>query len=594
MRRPSLRHPGRGRDDTGKGQADSGKGQADIGRAADRQPTDSGEPAGGQPAGSGEPAGREWAGSGERTGGGEPAGAGEQGGVAAGTIRLGRPAGRWVILATVLGSGMAMLDGTAVNVALPAIGRALKTSLGGLQWTISGYTLALAGLILLGGSLGDRLGRRRVFLAGVVWFALASALCGVAPLIGVLIAARVLQGVGGALLVPGSLAIIQASFAAEHRARAVGAWSGLGGLAAAIGPLLGGWLVVTAGWSWVFLLNLPVAAVVIIVTLRHVPESRDAGAARRFDVLGACLAALALAGTTYALIGTPGRGGSAASRIAAAVLGGAAATAFVVVERRRGRAGPPGRPAPMVPLDVFASRQFSAINAITFCVYGAFGGMLFLLVLQLQVSAGFSALAAGTALLPVTVLMLLLSPRSAALAQRIGPRWLLTCGTLTCAAGMAAMLRIGDRASYLADVLPAVLVFGFGLSMVVAPLTATVLASADVRHAGVASGINNAVARAAGLLAVAGLPAAVGLRAADYHSPALLGSGFRATMIICAGLLVMSALLAATLIDDRVLEPVPGHQVAVPDSSRVCAVQSPPLECGPPESERLVSYPGRA
>jgi len=270
--------------------------------------------------------------------------------------------------------------------------------------------------------------------------------------------------------------------------------------------------------------------------------------------------------------------------IAAAVIGAAAAVAFVAVERHRG-AGAPGRgPAPMVPLDVFASRQFSAINVITFCVYGAFGGMLFLLVLQLQVGAKFSALAAGSALLPVTVLMLLLSPRSAALAQRVGPRWLMTGGISTCAAGMLLMLRIGDHASYLTDVLPAVAVFGFGLSLVVAPLTATVLASADVRHAGVASGINNAVARAAGLLAVAGLPAAVGLRAADYHSPDLLGSGFRTTMIICAGLLALAAVLAATLVDDNVLQSAADHPVAEPLGTRNCAVEAPPLECS-----RLVS-----
>jgi MFS family permease len=528
-----------------------------------------------------------------------------------GTIRLGRPSGRWVIVATVLGSGMVMLDGTAVNVALPTIGRQLDTTLGGLQWTVSGYTLALAGLILLGGSLGDRLGRRRVFLIGVAWFALASALCGVAPGIVVLIAARVLQGAGGALLVPGSLAIIQTSFDPSDRPRAIGAWSGLGGLAAAVGPLLGGWLVVSAGWRWVFLLNLPLAIVVISVTLRHVPETRDDQAAPRFDVLGAGLAAAALAGITYSLIGSPGRSGAgAASQIAAAVLGGVAAVSFVAVERHRGRAAPesaprgsaaPGSsatpasvarirtapvsaargravlgragrgatvprhsPAPMVPLDVFASRQFSAINVITFAVYGAFGGMLFLLVLQLQVGAGFSALAAGASLLPVTVLMLVLSPRSAALAQRVGPRWLMTSGISTCAVGMLLMLRIGDNARYLTDVLPAVAVFGLGLSMVVAPLTATVLASADVRHAGVASGINNAVARAAGLLAVAGLPAAVGLRAADYHSPALLGSGFRAAIVICAGLLAVAAVLAVTLVDDKVLAASSDHAIAEP------------------------------
>lgn len=473
---------------------------------------------------------------------------------------------------------MALLDGSAVNVALPTIGRELSTSLGGLQWIVSGYTLALAGLILLGGSLGDRLGRRRVFVTGVIWFALASALCGIAPDTAILIAARVLQGVGGALLVPGSLAIIQASFTPQDRPRAIGAWSGLGGIAAAVGPLLGGWLVVTAGWRWVFLINLPVAAAVVAVTMRHVPESRDDQATGGFDVLGASLAALALAGITFALIGGPGGSGSAGV-IVAAVAGVAAGVAFVAVERARGRLGRSHRVAPMLPLDVFASRQFTVINVITFCVYGAFGGMLFLLVLQLQAGAGFSALAAGTALLPVTVLMLLLSPRSAALAQRVGPRWLLATGIVICAAGILLMLRISDSASYLADVLPAVAVFGLGLAMVVAPLTATVLASAEVRHAGVASGVNNAVARAAGLLAVAGLPAAVGLHAADYHSQALLGVGFRQAMVICAAVLVVAAVLAATLVDNDVLRDTPERQVVRPMSTRMCAVEAPVLQC---------------
>ena len=266
--------------------------------------------------------------------------------LADGGVRLGRPGGRWIILATVLGSGMALLDMSAVNVALPTIGRTLPASLGGLQWIVSGYMLSLAGLILLGGSLGDRYGRRRVFVTGVIWFALASALCGLAPDIAVLVAARVLQGVGGALLVPGSLAIIQSSFASDDRPRAVGAWSGLGGLASAAGPLLGGWLVVTAGWRWVFLLNLPLAATVVAVALRHVPETRDEQANRRFDVLGACLAALGLAGVTFALIGGPaGSGVGPAWLVAAAAVGLGAAAAFLRVERRRGRAAAPDSPA---------------------------------------------------------------------------------------------------------------------------------------------------------------------------------------------------------------------------------------------------------
>ena len=313
-----------------------------------------------------------------------------------------------MLLATVLGSSMAFLDATVVNVALPTIGRHLGASLGGLQWTVTAYTLTLAGLILLGGALGDRLGRRRIFIVGVGWFALASALCGLSPDIGVLIAARTLQGIGGALLTPGSLAIIQATFAAEDRPRAVGAWSGLGGVAGAAGPLLGGWIVQAAGWRWVFLLNLPLAVVVIAVAARHVPESSDPSAHGRFDVAGAALAALALAGITYALIEAGGGGGPAGPAIAAAA-GLVAAAGFVRVERRRGRS--PDRTPPMLPLDVFASRQFTSVNVVTFLVYGAFGGMIFLLVLELQLVAGFSPLKAGTALLPTTILMLLLSSR---------------------------------------------------------------------------------------------------------------------------------------------------------------------------------------
>jgi EmrB/QacA subfamily drug resistance transporter len=515
----------------------------------------------------------------------------------AGQVRLGGPSGRWVILATVLGSGMAMLDGTAVNVALPAIGRQLSASLGGLQWIVSGYTLALAGLILLGGSLGDRLGRRRIFVTGVIWFALASALCGLAPTIAVLVAARVLQGIGGALLVPGSLAIIQASFAPRDRPRAIGAWSGLGGLAAAVGPLLGGWLVVAAGWRWVFLINLPVAAAVVAVSLRHVPESQespDQQVTRKFDVLGAALAALALAGITFALISGPSAGGSGLIPVViAAVAGGGAAAAFIGVERSRGRSA--SGPAPMLPLGIFASRQFSVINVITFCVYAAFGGELFLLVLELQVAAKFSALEAGSALLPITVLMLVGSPRSAVLAQRIGPRWPLTAGSALCATGLLLATRIGVHASYLGDVLPAVIVFGLGLTLVVSPLTATVLASADVGHAGVASGVNNAVARAAGLLAVAGLPAVVGLQTTAYHSADLLTHGFRLAMIVCAGLLVLAGALAVSFVDDRVLsgEPVQPEEPAAAAAGRAglraCPVGAPQL--GYPSRTGQPSWP---
>ena len=496
---------------------------------------------------------------------------------APGRIRIGQPRGRWVITATVLGSSMAMLDSTVVNVALPTIGRELHTSLAGLQWVVTAYTLTLAGLILLGGALGDRFGRRRVFLIGVIWFALSSALCGVSPGIGVLIGARALQGIGGALLTPGSLAIIQSSFAPDDRPRAIGAWSGLGGVAGALGPFLGGWIVGSIGWRWIFLLNLPLAAAVIAVTIRHVPESRDPTAQGRFDIAGAALAALALGGITGALIEAPSP--LLPASLVPALAGVAAGVAFVLLERRRGRH--PDRVPPMLPLGIFSSRQFTAINVITFIVYGAMGAVFFLLVLTLQVVAGFTPLQAGISLLPSTAAMLLLSSRAGALAQRFGPRWLMTGGLLIAAAGLALLTRIGLDTSYVTDVLPAVLLFGIGLSMTVAPLTATVLASADERHAGVASGVNNATARAAGLLAVAGLPAAVGLSGAALHMRRALDHGFQEAMLICSGLMVLAALGSALLVDNDVLRPASGEPVAEPECLRNCAVGAPPLEPGP-------------
>jgi EmrB/QacA subfamily drug resistance transporter len=493
-----------------------------------------------------------------------------------GSIRLAEPRGRWVLAAAVLGSSLAFLDSTVVNVALPTIGKELNTSLAGLQWIVTAYTLTLAALILLGGSLGDRLGRRRVFLIGVVWFALASLLCGVSPDIGVLIAARALQGIGGALLTPGSLAIIQATFFPADRPRAIGAWSGLGGVGAAVGPFLGGWIVGSIGWRWIFLINLPLAAAVVVVTARHVPETRDPTASGRFDVAGAVLAALSLAGVTDALIEAPAHGAARAAVAGAAGL--VAGAAFLVLERRRGRPG--SRTAPMLPLDVFASRQFTAVNVVTFLVYGALSGFLFLLVLDLQVVVGFSPLQAGVSLLPSTLILLALSSRAGALAQRFGPRWMMTAGTLVTAVGLLLATRIGPGASYLTDVLPAVVLFGLGLSATVAPLTATVLASADVRHAGVASGVNNAVARAAGLFAVAGLPLAVGLTTAGFREPVTLENGFRAAMAVCAGLLVAAAVLSAVTIDNGVLRTPSGEPAPEPECLTNCPLGAPPLEPG--------------
>ncbi|MGY2084237.1 MFS transporter [Blastococcus sp. SYSU DS0539] len=467
-------------------------------------------------------------------------------------LRMGTPQGRWVLLATVLGSGVAMLDATVVNVALERIGSDLDADFAGLQWTVNAYTLTLAALILLGGSLSDRFGRRRVFIVGVVWFAAASALCGLAPDIGTLVAARALQGVGGALLTPGSLAIISASFAGSDRAAAVGAWSGLSGVAGAVGPFVGGWLV---EWSWraVFLINLPLAALVIVVAARHVPESRDPGAAARLDWTGTALVAAGLGALTYALTAAGDRGAGPVVWLGAAA-GVLALVAFVAVERRSRH--------PLIPASLFADRQFSAANAATLFVYAALGALFVLLVLQLQVVSGFSPLLAGTALLPVTALMLLFSARVGALAQRIGPRALLTAGPLVSAGGVLLMLRVGADASYLRDVLPAVAIFGAGLTLLVAPLTATVLASAEDRYAGVASGVNNAVARAAGLLAVAVVPVAAGIGGTDYTDPAAFADGFRTAMLILAGLLAAGALVSVAFVRRPLGDDAPAPEPA--------------------------------
>lgn len=494
-------------------------------------------------------------------------------------VRYGRPDGRRVLLATVLGSAMAFLDATVVNIALPRIGGEFHGGAAALQWVVNGYTLSLASLILLGGTLGDRFGRRRVFVVGVAWFAVASLLCGIAPDMGTLIAARVLQGVGGALLTPGSLAIIEASFHPDDRARAIGAWSGLGGVAGAVGPFLGGWLVEVATWRLVFLINVPVAVLVCVVALRGVPESRDPSAPRRLDVPGVLTAAAGLAGLTYGFTAWPERGGSSPVVVGALAVGVAGIAAFVLVERHTRE--------PMLPLDTFRSRAFSAANLVTFAVYAALSGVFFLVVLNLQVVAHFTALSAGMAMLPVTLLMLLLSARAGALSQRIGPRIPMTAGPIVCAGAMALFSRIGADSTYVRDVLPPVVILGLGLSLTVAPLTATALGSVESRRAGVASGVNNAVARAAGLLAVAVLPLAAGLGVGSLTVAADLGPMYRRAMLICAVLLLVGALIAFVGIPTKLhaprpapapaAEPAPEHVASTPVRVH-CAIAGTPLQ----------------
>lgn len=446
-------------------------------------------------------------------------------------VRRGTATGRWVIATAVLGSGVVFLDGTVVNVALPAIARDLDAGLADLQWVVSAYLLALGSFLVIGGSLGDLFGRRRVFVIGLVGFAASSLLCGVAPSVMFLIAARVVQGTAGALLVPASLAIISSTFVPDDRAPAIGAWSGLAGVSTAIGPFLGGWLIDTASWRWVFLINVPLALVAIVITLRHVPETKAREPAP-LDWTGAALATIGLAAASYALIESTVEVGP--REIGAAFVGVVAIAAFFVVESRVAH--------PMLPLRLFRSSQFSGANATTLAVYAALGALTFFLVLELQLALGYSALEAGAALLPVTILMLTLSSRAGALAQRIGPRIPMTVGPIVVGVGMLMFTRVAPGESYWTAVFPAAVVFGLGLSLTVAPLTATVLGAVADEEMGVASAVNNAAARLAGLLAVAVLPSVVGL--STELAPAELSDKTSTAILICAALAALGGVIA--------------------------------------------------
>lgn len=465
---------------------------------------------------------------------------------------------------------MAAIDSTVVGIALPTIGREFHSSFGALQWVVTGYTLTLAALLLLGGSLGDHYGRRKVFCIGTVWFVVASAACAISPGATVLIVMRVLQGIGAALLTPGSLAILQASFDPDDRGRAIGAWSGLGGVATAAGPLLGGYLVAAASWRWVFIINVPLGAIVLFLSVRHVPESRDPTVSGPVDLSGAVIATTALAGLTYALIEGPTRGWSDPLVVGMLVVGAVGSFVFVRVEKASS--------APMLPLAVIRQRQFTVANLVTFIVYAALGGALFLLPVELQVVDHYSPLESGVALMPVTVVMLALSARSGRLASRIGPRMQMSIGPVIVGAGLVLLVRTTSDTSYLTAVAPAVLVFGLGLAATVAPLTITALGAVSEEHAGLASAVNNDVARLGSLIAVAVLPPLAGISGASYLHPSELSGPFRTAVVIAGSLCVLGGGIAALGIRNptgRASEP--GHDAAGRTACLHCALDATPM-----------------
>ncbi len=443
---------------------------------------------------------------------------------------------RLTLVAAVLGSAIALIDGTIVNVALPAIQRDLGGGLPAQQWVSNAYLLVLGSLILVGGSLGDIYGVRRVFAIGVGAFGVFSVACALAPTIGVLIAARALQGAAGALLTPSSLAIIVMAFPTGQRAGAIGTWTAWGGIAAVVGPLVGGLIVDHASWRWIFALNVPLVVVTIVLVLAAVPAGGHR-VARRVDWVGAALCALGLAGLVFGLIEQPRYGWADARIILALVLGAVLLATFLVWERRSSE--------PMLKLELFARRNFTVANIETLTMYAGLSILFFFLVIYLQQVAGYSALRSGLTTLPVTIMMFAFSRRFGMLADRFGPRLFMGFGPLIAAGGILLLLRVDEHVSYWTDLLPGLLVFSLGLSMTVAPLTATVLADADESDAGIASAINNAIARIAGLLGISVIGVVVASRlAGDTFAPDHASvQAFHEALLLCAALVAAGGVI---------------------------------------------------
>ncbi len=459
-------------------------------------------------------------------------------------VALQQRSGR-ALAACVLGSSIAFIDGSVVNVALPTLQRELGASLASMQWVVNAYLLLLGALVLVGGSLGDRLGQRTVFLWGIGLFTLASVVCGLAPDIGVLIAARAVQGIGAALLVPSSLAIIAAVFPEAERGKAIGTWAAAGAITTAIGPVLGGWLVDAVSWRAIFFINVPLAIVAVALARGAVPNQRSSGDADRLDWPGVVLVVVGLGTLTWALTALPDRGWQAPAVIAGLVVGALALLGFIIAEARSR--------APMMPLGVFRSRDFAGTNLITLLLYFALGGALFYLPFNLIRAHGYSAAAAGASLLPFPIIMGGLSRAAGSLATRFGARLALTLGPALSAVGLALMAATAFTSDYWRGLFPAIIVLGFGMTIAVAPLTTTVMGAVPIAQAGIASGINNAVARVASLLAVAalGLMFRVPGNAASTTSASATMTGFRAVAMGAAACALAAAICALLIIRNK-------------------------------------------